>query len=89
MKEHWEQRQGSLHTSNKTRIETRGAPNQRGSVLSVLYIHPIKQGLKLITSCRSADNCACVLYIHPIKQGLKLPHLIFHLVLQLFFTYIQ
>jgi len=38
----------------------------------VLYIHPIKQGLKHILRFPSWRLMCRVLYIHPIKQGLKL-----------------
>jgi len=38
----------------------------------VLYIHPIKQGLKLKESLDISKHPEFVLYIHPIKQGLKL-----------------
>jgi len=68
---------GSLHTSNKTRIET----NKRRKIMynskGVLYIHPIKQGLKPLEN-NSVIFPPKVLYIHPIKQGLKLNwHIIF------------
>jgi len=36
----------SLHTSNKTRIETISAVMVLLGLVCVLYIHPIKQGLK-------------------------------------------
>jgi len=37
----------SLHTSNKTRIETVDSTAASIATIIVLYIHPIKQGLKL------------------------------------------
>jgi len=37
---------GSLHTSNKTRIETLNLNFESMKDFCVLYIHPIKQGLK-------------------------------------------
>jgi len=39
---------GSLHTSNKTRIETIVDSESPSNSEIVLYIHPIKQGLKLV-----------------------------------------
>jgi len=36
----------SLHTSNKTRIETSEIQSRWDQRYFVLYIHPIKQGLK-------------------------------------------
>jgi len=38
----------------------------------VLYIHPIKQGLKRFKDLKWNHYIFFVLYIHPIKQGLKL-----------------
>jgi len=43
-----------------------------GGVCAVLYIHPIKQGLKPSIFGHVRENLFFVLYIHPIKQGLKL-----------------
>jgi len=43
----------------------------------VLYIHPIKQGLKLAKLASLIGLRESVLYIHPIKQGLKLTREIF------------
>jgi len=39
--------------------------------MPVLYIHPIKQGLKLVFEFEKSTESTLVLYIHPIKQGLK------------------
>jgi len=40
--------------------------------MKVLYIHPIKQGLKPQIKNPDLKSLGFVLYIHPIKQGLKL-----------------
>ena len=55
----------------------------------VLYVHPIKQGLKHAET-RLSDTELDVLYVHPIKQGLK--HSIAHTLdtsKEMFFMYIQ
>jgi len=62
----------SLHTSNKTRIETEMRIKNPLKGGLVLYIHPIKQGLKHFVYYCVHVTFKTVLYIHPIKQGLKL-----------------
>jgi len=62
---------GSLSLSNKTRIETKNPRINEGFVFGVLYLYPIKQGLKQSLTAPLPTNPG-VLYLYPIKQGLKL-----------------
>ncbi len=66
-----ERRKVFIHSSIKTRIETRGQYRPEIAGMLFLYIVPLKQGLKQRDWTIPPSMVARFLYIVPLKQGLK------------------